>query len=239
MSHPDESMPSPPAPLEASEAPSAAGVSEPEAPTRSPRPGEASALESPMTSGAPSGAPYRVQPPPDPTPELPWARPSRPVIGPALSVFAALLWSFVVAGQFTTSWSTGAPLGQGAAVALVLLATLAAWITSVRRSRIVMPPLRTINLVGRGIGIAALALVLFLLCLFAATVAGNTSSRNHDVLIALVLVALSAASAIGGPRLTSPTRPERTHGQRFALVVLWITCVLLTLVAGADLVANG
>ncbi len=78
-----------------------------------------------------------------------------------------------------------------------------------------------------------------LVCLLAATVAGNTSSRNHDVLIALVLVALSTAAAIAGPRLTSPTRPERTHRQRLLLVFFWIACVILTLVAGADLVANG
>lgn len=226
MSHPDE--PAPP-------------VTEAASPAALPAPPPA--LDEPV----PSGAPYRVPAPPPPhaeapEPELhvgPPPRRPRPIIGPALSVFAVSLWAFVVAGQFTTSWLFGAPLGQGAAVILVMLTTFAAWIASLRRGRIAVPPRTTTHLVGRGIGVTMLAFLFFFVCVVAATAAGSISSRNHDVLIALALVAISMLAAITGPRMTSPTPPERTHRQRFALVVLWIAGALLTLVAGVDLAANG
>ena len=84
-----------------------------------------------------------------------------------------------------------------------------------------------------------LAWLLFVVCLVAATVAGAASSRNHDMLIAVALVVVSMLAAIGGPKLTSPTPPRRTHGQRFALVALWIGGALVTLVAAADLAIDG
>jgi hypothetical protein len=196
----------------------------------------------PVPSGLPMppGPPYRV-PEPSLLPSSPFvaARRPRPVIGPALSVFAVLLWTFVVVGQFTTSWTMGATFGQGIALALVMLATFAAWVANLRRSRMLVPPQRTAGLVGRGIGIGALALSLFLACLAVATVAGSTSSKNHDFFIAFALIVVSTVAAIAGPRLTSPVRPERSHGSRFVLVVMWIAGALLTLVAAADLAANG
>jgi len=84
-----------------------------------------------------------------------------------------------------------------------------------------------------------MAFLLFLVCLVAATAAGGVSSRNHDLLIAFVLVVVSAVAAIAGSRLTSPTRAERTHRQRFSLVAMWVAGALITLVAAADLAANG
>lgn len=223
MSHPDEPLPSPSAPAETA-----------------PTPIDGGSIESPV----PSGAPYRVPAPPvePPEPALPWApapRRPRPIIGATLSVFAVLLWTFVVAGQFTTSWLVGAPLGQGAAVTLVLLTTFVAWIASVRRSTLALPPRSTAHFVGRALGISVLTPLLFFVCVVAAAAAGGVSSQNHDVLIAFALVVVSTLAAIAGPRLTSPARPERTHRQRVALVMLWLTGALLTLIAGADLAANG
>jgi hypothetical protein len=223
MSQPDPPVPHP-VPLEA-------------APT-APAPAE-------MVASAPAdGAPYRVLAPPVEPPEPvfyvpPAPRKPRPIIGPALSVFAVLLWAFVVFGQLTTSWLFGTPLGPKTATLLVFLTTIAALITSVRRSRVVAPPRNAWHLGWRGVGIAVLAFFLFLVTIVAATVVGNTSLHNHDMLIALVLVVLSTLAAFAGARLTSPAPPDRTHPQRVVLVLVWVAGVIVTLVAGADLATNG
>jgi hypothetical protein len=190
----------------------------------------------------PAGSPYRVPETTEPLawPELRTRKRPRPWIGPALSVFAVLLWAFVVAGQFTTSWMTGAPISQGFALFLVMLATFAAWISGIRRSRFAMPPRRPFaGLVGRGIGIAAIAGLLFFVSIFAATAIGNLSSNDHDLFIAFVLVGIATLAAVLGPRLTSEMRPETPHRMRFIVVVMWLAGALLTLVAGVDLAANG
>jgi hypothetical protein len=189
----------------------------------------------PIPSGAYRTPPFDTAPPVHlPPTRRPWV-----ILGPALSVFAAALWAFVVAGQFTTSWTTGAPLGQGAAIAFVLLVTLAAWIAGLRAGQAAAAARNLGFLVARGIGVAFLAWVLFVLHLIAATVAGNVLSKSHDVLIPFVLVAVATVAAVAGPRITSPVRPIRSHGAKVALTVLWIGGALLTLLAGADLVANG
>jgi hypothetical protein len=229
MSPPDESLQSP-APAAPTEVPDATLP-------------EASMPPPPSELPAASGAPYRSQEASAPVEAShPFSKPRRPrpVLGPALSTFAALLWSFVVAGQFTTSWHLGAPLPQGIALSLVALATLAAWIAGVRRSGLVVPPARRAGgLVGRALAAFVLAFGLFLACLFAATMAGATALRDHDLLIAFGLVLLATGAAIVGPKWTSPAPPERTHRQRFALVILWIMGVLVTFVAGVDLASSG
>jgi hypothetical protein len=196
----------------------------------------AGAYASPMLAGSPYRVPEQL---PFEAIPAPFARKPWPVIGPALSVFAVLLWAFVVAGQYATSWEIGGPIGQGPAVSLVLLATFASWLASIRLSRVVAPPPGTARLVGRSIGIAALAFVLFLVALFGATLFGSASPRNHDFFIAFALVVLASGAAILGPRLTAPTRPERTRRARVALGVMWLAGALLTLVAGFDLAAHG
>jgi len=191
-----------------------------------------------------SGAPYRALAPPVPDPEpenysFAAPRKTRPVLGPALSVLGVLLWAFVVFGQFTTSWMFGTPLGQGTAVLAILLLTLVAWIGAVRRSRDAVAPRTTLRLVARSVGIAILAFLFFVGCVMSATAAGGVLSRGHDLLIAFGLVVVSLAAAISGPRLTTSAPLPRTHRQRSLLVGMWLAGVLLTLVAGADLAANG
>jgi hypothetical protein len=187
----------------------------------------------------PSG-PYRLVAAPAPQEHAITASPRPwPVIGPVLSVYAVLLWSFVVFGQFTTSWSMGTPMSPQTAALAVLLLTFVSWLVAFRRSRIAAPPRARSRLVGRAIGIPALACACFLTTIIAATIVGNESSRDHDVLIAFVLVCLSGLAALAGPRLTSPMPSGRSHQVRFAYVATWIAGVLVTLVAGASLVANG
>jgi hypothetical protein len=162
----------------------------------------------------------------------------RPTLGPAFSVFAVLLWSFVVAGQFTTSWMSGGPLPPSIAFGFVVIASFVSWFTSVRLSAMARPA-RAASIVMRAIGIGVLALLLFVFAVFAATVAGGASSHNHDLLIAFALVIVSAFAGMFGPRWTWPSRPERTPRQRSTHMLLWIAGTIVTLVAALELLVSG
>ncbi|MBX3204094.1 MAG: hypothetical protein KF764_03445 [Labilithrix sp.] len=242
MSDPNESVPS----LQAT-APEVPAAAPP--PPATPPPG-APPLHAapPPAASAPAGSalvpagPYRVPPGQAPSFE-PYARAAGsrpwPILGPAVSVFAVLLWSFVVAGQFTTSWMSGGPLPPAIAAAVVLLTTFAAWIAGVRRGVLAAPPRTTTHLVGRAIATALLAFVFFVLAVFAATVAGGVSSTNHDFLLALGLVVVSLVAAVVGPTWTWPSRPAGTAGQRRVSTALWLAGAVVTVVAGAELLLNG
>jgi len=186
----------------------------------------------------PGAGPYRTPPRDEslgfgPPKRAPW-----PVFGPALSGFGVMLWSFVVAGQFTTSWSAGRPLDQGIAVGAVVIATFVAWVLGLRRSRAVVPS-ATGWFFARAVAVVVSTLVLFVLAVVGTTAVAGTSSRNHDFSVGFLLVAVAFVSVLLGARLTSPERPERSHGQRFVRVALWVACALLSFVAGADLASNG
>ena len=192
----------------------------------------------PAAVDAPGAGPYRTPPRDEPAGFTPPKRAPRPVIGPTLSSFGVMLWTFVVAGQFTTSWSAGRPLDQGIAVGAVVVATFVAWVLGLRRSRMSVP--RTTGwLFGRAVAIAVSTLVLFVLAIVATTAMASSSSRNHDFLVGFVLVSVSLVSVIVGARLTSPEPAERTHAQKFVQVALWVAFALLSFVAGADLASNG
>jgi hypothetical protein len=175
---------------------------------------------------APYADPFRAQ------------RQPRPVIGPALSVFGVLLWTFVVAGQFTTSWMNGTPMSEGAAIAIVFFGTIGAWFFAVRRSQIV-PVSGRRELVGRALAIGIIGFLLFVGCVVLAVIAGGVSSSNHDLAIALFLLLLAAVGAFAGPRITSPIRPARTSSQQLASVALWIGAMVVSAIACAELAANG
>lgn len=189
------------------------------------------------------GGPYRIptapiEPPMPAFQGFPDAKPPRPIIGSALAVYGVLLWSFVVAGQFATSWITGTPMSQGTAAFLVIVATGAAWGFALQRSRNALPSATMGRFIWRGIGIGALAFLLFLVTLIVATIFGQ-STHGHDFLIGFFLVAVSLAAMVMGPRLTLPKRPERTHRMKFAIISMWVVGAILTFVAGAELATNG
>ena len=187
---------------------------------------------------APGAGPYRTPPRDEsvgfgPPKRAPW-----PVVGPALSGFGVMLWSFVVAGQFTTSWSAGRPLDQGIAVGAVVFATVVAWVLGLRRSRAVAPS-ATGWFFARAVAVVVSTLVFFVVAVVVTTAVAGTSSRNHDFFVGFLLVAVAFVSVLLGTHLTSPERPDRSHGQRFVQVALWVASALLSFVAGADLVSNG
>ncbi len=203
----------------------------------------AQAAPPPASPAAGPGAPHPYRTPEMPQELVDFRQTSRapwPVIGPTLSVFAVLLWTFVVAGQFTTSWTTGRPLPQGLALTAVVFGTLATWFVSVRRSHIAAPAASSLRMVGRALGVGALSFLSFVVTLVAVTtLASGSRSRDQDFFIACALVLCSLVAALLGARLTSPTPPARTHSQRFVRVTMWVFGVLLTLAAGVDLAANG
>ena len=165
---------------------------------------------------------------------MPW-----PVVGPALRTFGVMLWTFVVAGQFTTSWLTGSPLDPRIAVGAVAVTTLTAWAMALRQSRTVAPPSSTGRMVARGFGSGALSLLLFVGSLVCAVMAGGSTSRSNDFVIAFALVVLAIMAMLAGSRLTTPTSPNRTHGQRLVMVLAWVAGAAATFLAGADLALTG
>lgn len=187
-----------------------------------------------------SAGPYRT-PPYEPSPYV--ARGPRPawaVMGPSLRVFAVLLWSYVVVGQFTASWPLGRPISPVVALALVALLTLLAWIAALRTSHAVAPAANALRFVARGLALATVGFALFFFAVVAPMVGAvlMPHMRGYDLLVGFALVSVSLGAALLGEHISySPDlpRPARTHGQRFVLVVMWVAGALLTLVAGADL----
>ena len=202
----------------------------------------------PSTAPGPSPAPHTIEPP---VPSGPYRTPphevrapapkppTRPYVGAAVASFGPMLWSFVVAGQFTTSWSTGKPLAQGIAVAAVFVTTLVAWIVAMRRSHHAVPAASKAALFGRSLVVGLCSFALFVVAIVAATAFGAANPKSHDFLIAFGLVAIAMGATIAGPKLTTSEPPARTHGQKFVAVALWVLGALVTLVAGVDLATNG
>jgi hypothetical protein len=193
----------------------------------------------PAVPEPPPGHPYR--PEPLAIAQNPFAAPRRahPILGPALSLFALLLWSFVVFGQFTTSWMSGGPLPNGVAIAAVAAITFAGWLVGLRRSRASVTPRTAVHFAGRAIGIGLLAFLLFLAAIFVSMIIGSAGPRNHDFGIAFFLVLTSLVAAIVGLRWTWTVPPERSRRQQTVWKLLWAAGVLLTIVAGAELAIVG
>lgn len=219
-----------------------------EQPTETSREPSATLEESSIaSSNAPQPAPRTIEPPvpsgPYRTPPhevlAPAPRPpTRPYVGAAVATFGPMLWSFVVAGQFTTSWSTGKPLAQGIAIAAVFVSTLAAWIVAMRRSHHAVPAASKTALVGRALLVGLFSFALFVVAIVAATAFGAANPKSHDFLVGFALVAVAVGASFVGPKLTTSEPPARTHGQKFLVVALWVLGALITLVAGADLATN-
>lgn len=203
------------------------------APSRAPVPAPAPpTIEPPVPSGPYRTPPHEVRAP-APRP------PTRPYVGAAVATFGPMLWSFVVAGQFTTSWSTGKPLAQGIAIAAVFVSTLAAWIVAMRRSHHAVPAASKAALVGRSLVVGLCSFALFVVAIVAATAFGAANPKSHDFLIGFGLVVVAVVATFAGPKLTTSELPTRTHGQKFVSVALWVLGSLVTLVAGVDLATNG
>lgn len=188
-----------------------------------------------LQTHAPNAGPAIIVPQ---IPDYPRRKP-QPLTGPLLSVYGAMLWSFVVAGQFTTSWMSSGPMDERWAAIAVFMATVVTGIVALRRAH-GAAPVTAARVVGRGAFAFVGAFVAWFATIFVAALAGNTASRNHDVLIAMALTALAVTASVIGPRLTSPgPHLTPTHGRRVMQVMFWAGLALVTLIAGAELVSNG
>ena len=137
-------------------------------------------------------------------------RPKRrtwPLLGPVLTVHGALLWSYVVAGQLTTSWEHGVNLDEGWAVALVGAATLVAYPAAMRAS-FAAKPARPVRRVARALAVLFASLLAFVFSVASAAAAGEASRRNHEVAIAIALAFVGMGASFAGPRITGkPVSP--------------------------------
>jgi hypothetical protein len=169
----------------------------------------------------------------------PWSKRPWPVLGPALTVFGVLLWSFVVMGELTTSWRVGAPLEESTAAVIVVLATMAAWFVAMRESARMSPPQGTGRLAGRSAAVALVAVMLWGLSIFFAIGLGSIGTSGHDVLVAFLLWLAAAVAVLTGPRRTAPGRRSRsTPAARALVALLWVGAALLTMGAFVEMVAE-
>jgi len=121
------------------------------------------------------------------------------LLGPAIWIFGAFLWAYVILGEYTTA----GVIGEGLAVLAIILVTGVSWIIAVRRSLVV--PLGHLGMLGRILAPGIIALALSFLCAIAATSLSESSHKNQDTPITLTLMLLSALAFVGGRRLTGPS----------------------------------
>lgn len=204
-----------------------------------PNPGEATREPpSPAREAAPAPQPPPAAPVLVSSPAVFHAARPRPVLGPSLSVFGVMLWSYVVFGQFTTSWLPGgAPLGEGTAVFFVFVASVVAWVLAVRRSLVVSVRGQQ-GIAGRAIRIGVLAWAWWLVTVVLASLFGQASGKNLDGPITGLLVLLSAFAVVQGRRLTLPERPPLTQRERVIARLLWAGAAAMTLAACVELAAG-
>jgi hypothetical protein len=146
-----------------------------------------------------------------------------------------LLWSYVVFGQFTTTWfPKTAPMSEGLAVFCVFTCTVAGWILAVRRSLVV--PVRSQQaLYGRAINIGVLGAGWWLLTVILAAILGMASGKNVDILMMPVLLVVSVVAIVRGRRIAVPERLPLSQRERTLLTLLWTGGVAVTLGACVEL----
>ncbi|HWA77913.1 MAG TPA: hypothetical protein VG937_36515 [Polyangiaceae bacterium] len=154
------------------------------------------------------------------------AHPTRPVLGPSLWLFGALLWAYVIAGELVVRSGFPEPLGW-LGVLFVLGVT---WFFAIERSFVEDPPAPNERL-KRALSPLVAALGLWIATLIVSTLIGATSRGDLDGLITVGLWLLSLAPFFGGRRMTGNRRPPIDPSRRPLGILLWIGAALVTLVA--------
>jgi hypothetical protein len=197
------------------------------------------ALIVPSEPGVPSvlsSVPYRTAPA-----EAPEAAPPRawPVMGSSLWVFGVSMWAFLVMGELTTSYGPGKRdllVGEGLAAMLVLGAGIAAWVYALRRMMVLRPARGIVHNAARAAAVAALAFIMWFVVAIAATIVGESSRKNLDGTITVMLMLLAAAAAFGGWWMTR-VPGDRRGGTRKAWWAIGIGAAVLTLVTLIEVIA--
>lgn len=143
---------------------------------------------------------------------LPVAPPSAPsalnlVVGPALWICGALLWSYVVLGELVIE----AKFPEALAWLLMAGAYAGTWLRSVR-------PGRLFHRVGPGI----LGLVWFVFVLLFVTSLLGTHRRSTAAAVAVGVLLLGVAAFYSGRAFTSPPKVELHTAQRTFLIIGWV-----------------
>lgn len=156
------------------------------------------------------------------------------VWGPVLQLLGVTLWSYVVMGQLVTSYAPGRHsllLGEGTAVLFVLVASIAAWLFSVRRSLVAAPAPGTSGRVARALVVGVLASTSWCTVTAGAAIAGNSAAKNADGTITVLLLVASIAAFLYGRRLSPSPDGQPTPRARAFRRVLWTGGALLTMLA--------
>jgi len=120
----------------------------------------------------------------------------RPIIGTSVWTFGAMLWAYVVLGEYTTAGF----IGEAVAGPILILVAAVSWAIAVRRS-LVTPP-RRFGILGRALVPGAIALLLLTFCALFMNFVGESSHQNQDVPMTLAFMVLGMLAFFGGQRLT-------------------------------------
>jgi hypothetical protein len=210
-------------------------------------------LPPPIDGGSPAASPVDTIPAPTP-PSAPYRSPVQeatpspaplprewPVLGLSLWVFGVAMWAFVVMGQLATSYGPGKQgflLGEGTAGLFVFGATVGAWGVGLRQSLASTPAQSTSRAVGRALGVAAIAFLLWGLVTIFAAAFGESTHVNLDGKITVTLALVAGGAAFAGRRMAGLHRQHRTPRDRTVGRVLWIGAALLSIVALAEVIAS-
>jgi zinc transporter ZupT len=93
--------------------------------------------------------------------------------------------------------------------------------------------------VRKALGVLAVALLGFIVTLLGVVVAGAALlPGKHDVLYAFALVVTACLASLTGLRMTR-SDSEHVHNTRVRNAFIWFLLVVVTLIAGAELVTSG
>lgn len=169
----------------------------------------------------PAELPPRMAPPSQPPPGMvalppatdlaPTARRGHPVLGASLWTFGALLWAYVVMGE----WVLRFQLPEAMGALTVIAAYGLAWLSAVRDLN--TPADRWRRLLPGPIGFG-----LFVLTVLLVTLLFGTTRQSIVGAITVFLWFFSAAVYIAGRYVTARPRRPRTRARTVATVVLWL-----------------
>ncbi len=154
----------------------------------------------------------------------------RPIFGPSIWTFGALLWAYVVLGEYTTAGF----IGEAIAGALLILVAAVSWTIAVRRS-LATPP-RRFGVLGRTLFPGAIALLLSIFCALFMNFVGESSHQNPDVPMTLAFMVLGMLAFFGGKRLTGsvdkqPLTKTYAHLPLIGAILVSLGAVLHLIVA--------
>lgn len=148
-------------------------------------------------------------------------RRERPVLGPSLWIGGALLWAYVVMGEWVVTIELPEVLGW----LVVLLAYAVSWVFAVRR--LAPERRRALFVVTPGV----LGLVWFVFVVFFISSLLGSSRRSVVAGITVMLWFISAAMFGAGRQLTAKRRTKLEGWPRAGVAMLWVVAGLGTLVS--------